>query len=48
MKKKPTNLYDEELKKLKTDLMESIVQKHDKTSARSASMESQSRRPILV
>ena len=48
VKKKPANLYDEELKKLKNDLMQSIVQQHDKTSARSASVESRDRKQILI
>ena len=48
VKKRPGNLYDEELRKIKTDLMHSIVQKHDKSSARSASLESHDKKLLLV
>jgi hypothetical protein len=48
VKKRLANPYDEGLKKLKTDLMHSIVQMHDKSSARSASVESRDIKLLLV
>jgi len=48
LNKKRLNKYDENIKKLKTELMQSIVQQHEKASARSASLESQKIKTILV